>query len=549
MMNSRSIASTSKLLAIVVAVCAALGASRVAEAGRKRVVVLDFDGPKGEKFHADLVKLIKKTHTVVPTTKWNTAAEQLSAGALSDKNIKKVARKLKIDAVVEGQVEKRREEYILRIRLHGGKSGELIGDAITTKAQTAKLDGRAQRDLRDELLGAIDNVESNRLGGTDDEADAPATVARSDDDAERPGKKVKKAEAEADDADARPAKKGFARRGDDERGADRTERRGKKTEREPDDDDATAGKKPAKKSATDDAVLASQKPAAKSDGDSDAAVDDDKPARSKRVAARDDTDAAEVDAARTGPRPNQAVALSPGERALEAVGGLSVTSRSMSFTVATNATTKPPGYAGTPVAGVMLDVIAYPLAFGHDRTDQLKNVGVEILYDRVISINSKDAQGNTYPTTESRYWLTAMFRHAFGRDATAPVVIGSLGYGGQSFEIQGNIPLPSVTYAIVAPGAGLRYPATEKLTFAVDTKVLFPLSTGQIQNADRYGAASVFGFEGALGADYLITPNIFARAMGRFETLGFNFKGTGDLKASGARDSYFGGALTVGYLY
>src|SRR6185369_10268215 len=133
----------------------------------------------------------------------------------------------------------------------------------------------------------------------------------------------------------------------DERGADRTERRGKKTEREPDDDDATAGKKPAKKSATDDAVLASQKPAAKSDGDSDAAVDDDKPARSKRVAARDDTDAAEVDAARTGPRPNQAVALSPGERALEAVGGLSVTSRSMSFTVATNATTKPPGYAGT----------------------------------------------------------------------------------------------------------------------------------------------------------------------------------------------------------
>ena len=31
-----------------------------AEAGRKRIVVLDFEGPKAEKFHADVVKLIKK---------------------------------------------------------------------------------------------------------------------------------------------------------------------------------------------------------------------------------------------------------------------------------------------------------------------------------------------------------------------------------------------------------------------------------------------------------------------------------------------------------
>jgi len=68
MTTSRSISSRTGLLGVAVVACAVvLGTGGVASAGRKRVVVLDFEGPKGEKFHDDVVKLIKKTHTVVPT--------------------------------------------------------------------------------------------------------------------------------------------------------------------------------------------------------------------------------------------------------------------------------------------------------------------------------------------------------------------------------------------------------------------------------------------------------------------------------------------------
>ena len=42
------------------------------------------------------------------------------------------------------------------------------------------------------------------------------------------------------------------------------------------------------------------------------------------------------------------------------------------------------------------------------------------------------------------------------------------------------------------------------------------------------------GGEGALGVDYLITRNIFARAAFRYETIGITFKGDGML--SNARD-------------
>ncbi|HMG20124.1 MAG TPA: hypothetical protein VK607_02360, partial [Kofleriaceae bacterium] len=313
--------------------CAVLGAGGVAEAGRKRVVVLDFEGPKGDKFHEDLVRLIKKTHTVVPTDKWNGAAEQLAAAAVSDKNVKKVAHKLKIDAIVEGRIEKRRDEFIIRLKLRAGRSGELIGDSIDTKAEGPRIDGRAQRDLKDELVGAIDNVESNHASGeadddeplakktkkveADDEAeDKPAAKkakkveaddedrltakkskkAEADDEDRLTAKKSKKAEAddedrltakkakkaEADDED-RPAKSGFSKRFDDERGGDKVDRKGKKVVAKAEDEDKPPPKKPAvvvkADKAEDEDKLPPRKPAVVVKADK--AEDEDKPAPRK----------------------------------------------------------------------------------------------------------------------------------------------------------------------------------------------------------------------------------------------------------------------------
>lgn len=583
---------------MVVVICAVvLGTAGAASAGRKRVVVLDFEGPKGDKFHDDLVRLIKKSHTVVPTEKWNGAAEQLAAGAVSDRNIKKVARKLKVDAVVEGKIEKRRDEFIIRIKLHEGRSGELIGDTIDTKAEGPRIDGRAQRDLKDELVGAIDSVESNHLSGGDDEDEAPGkkgkkpAVAEADDDDRPVGKKARKPAAAEVDDDDRPVRGKFSRRSDDERGSDKVDRRGKKPAAVADDDepvakkprkpadDRPAGKKPTRKTADDDEPAGKKpddtaevatRPVRKSgsaedepktatssqtgDGDDDA-----RPARPRKVAdADDDAGSAEAD---TAPPLDARTALSPGERALDAVFGLSLTMRRMSFAISPALQAKPPGYAGTPVAGAVLDATFYPLAFGHKRTGQLKNLGLELLYDRVLKLNSKDPMSNAvYSTIEQRFGLAAVFRHAFGKTAASPVVLGSLGYTRQSFNILGTVDIPDVKYSIIAPGVGLRLPLSGKLMLGADLKLLLVTSAGQIQDPDKYGASSVLGFEGSGGVDYQITPSIFARAALRFETIGFTFKGTGfqtnqrdgnpmTQDVGGARDNYFGGMATVGYLY
>jgi hypothetical protein len=575
----------------VVVLCAIVGFGGVAQAGRKRVVVLDFEGPKGDMFHDELVKLIKKTHTVVPTDKWNGAAEELDAGAVSEKNIKKVARKLKIDAVVEGKIEKRRDAFIIRLKLRAGRSGEIIGNPIDTKADGPRIDGKAQRDLKDELVDVIDTVESNHMGGGDDEEDKPAVKkgAKKTDDEDEPAVKKAAKKTDEDDED-KPVKKGFSKRSDDERGGDKVDKKAAKKADEADDqlpakkaakktdeaDDKLPAKKAAKKAdddkpatkpKTDDDQLPPRKlaKANKPDGDDGDDGDDGEGQRPKKkvASADDDGGSAEVDV-EAGTPLDAGTAVSPGERALDAVVGLSVTARRMSFASTAALVMKPPGYKGRPVAGAMIDATFYPLAFGHKRHDMLKNIGLGVMYDRVLKIDSKDAAGKVYATTEARFGVGAAFRYAFNQTATAPVVIGSLGYSSQAFTISpgagGAIDIPNVKYSIIEPGVGLRYPATPKIIVGVDAKFMLVTSTGQIQDPMQYGPSSVLGFEGVAGVDYLITRNIFARAAFRFETIGMTFKGTGTQTnsrdgnamtqdVSGARDSYIGGVATVGYLY
>jgi len=627
MTNSRSIASRSRLLAIAIAALAVLGAGRAAEAeGRKRVVVLDFEGPKGEKFHDDLVRLIKKTHTVVPTDKWNGAASQLDAGAVSDKNVKKVARKLKIDAVVEGRIEKRRDEFIIRIKLRAGRSGQLIGDSIDTKANGPRIDGRAQKDLRDELVGAIDNVESNHSAGdatSDDEDEAPARAAKkpaarpADDDEDKPAARKPKKPAD-DDEDERPARKGFSRRGgDDERGGDKT---GKAKKPEADDDDKPVAKRAADKPADDEDKPVAKRPAARPADDEDkpvarkpvaadddklpprkparrldddppppaaparkpvvAAADEDKPAarkparqadeprraKAKKTATRDPDAEAEADADMGSPITGDA-ARSPGERMLDAVVGMSLTVRHLTFAMTPTLRATPPGYKGAGAPGAIVDLTVYPLALGHTRRDIYKDIGLEIMYDRVLKLtsrlNSRDPGGNgaglSYNTEEAHWVVAPTIRHTFTGLPIEPTVLGSFGYARQRFNIIGDVDLPDVKYTAFVPRVGLRLPIW-KLTFGADVQAMLITDTGPIQDNSQYGAAHMVGYEAAGSVDYRITPNIFARGSFRYEKISFTFKGSGlqsnardgmpmTQDVTGATDLYVGGTLTVGYVF
>ncbi len=551
------------MLVLLLLVC---GLGGVAHAERKRVVVLPFEGDKAEKFYDGVVKLLKKSHTVVSSDKWDGAAEELSAAKVTGKNVKKVAKKLKIDGVVEGTVEKRRDQYIIRITLRAGTTGEVLKTTVNVKADGPRLDGDAQKDIKSELNDLIAGLDSNRAAGGDED--------------EKPTKKARdKANDEDEDEDAKPAKK----------------KPGKDRELDEDEDAKPAKKKPAKDEAEDEdepkkggftrgADKGDKKRPAKDEdaGVKKAAEDEDEsplPKPKKRPKDKPDADEDEVaakgeagddeeieDRTEPGPKMDQATALSPGNRAIDVVAGISFNARRLSWKTSADlppsmgvaGTGKPPNYKGLPAPGVLIDITAYPLAFGHKNQGMLKNIGLHVMYDKVLLISSK-AGGEKLETAQQRFGVGGVFRYPLGKTATAPVVGARLGYGNQKFQIAGAADIPNVNYTMIDIGAFFRYSMSEKIILNVNLGYLAFSNTGQIQKDDQYGAATVAGFEGELGADYAITKTIFARAALKFETIGFTFKGKGMLTTgrdgdpepdvTGARDNYLGGAVTVGYLY
>ncbi|HEY5937067.1 MAG TPA: hypothetical protein VIU61_20595, partial [Kofleriaceae bacterium] len=173
---------------------------------------MPFEGEKAEKFHEAVVKLVKKSHSVIPVDKYTSTADDLSATKLNEKNVKKVAKKLKLDGVVTGTVEKRRDEYILRIKVRAGTTGEYVGNVINTKAEGPRLDGSAARDLKDELIDLISNLDSirNAKSGEDEEEEKPkkkkVEEEEEEEEEERPRKKSAKVEEEEEKPKKKPAK-------------------------------------------------------------------------------------------------------------------------------------------------------------------------------------------------------------------------------------------------------------------------------------------------------------------------------------------------------
>jgi hypothetical protein len=169
-MSSRSIVSASSLLVFVALLL--LGATP-AHAGR-RVVVLDFTGPKAERFHQDVEEAIRKNkHTIVSIDDWNEKADDLNATKVTARNIQKVARKLKVEGVVMGEVEKRGQRYYVHLRLREGVSGEYVAE-IEIVVRQGKLGSDGQKVIKEELLPAI--KELSKLSGRSDGAEEDDVV-------------------------------------------------------------------------------------------------------------------------------------------------------------------------------------------------------------------------------------------------------------------------------------------------------------------------------------------------------------------------------------
>jgi hypothetical protein len=499
-MSSRSTVSVSRLLIALVVAALAMTALPAAAVAKKRVVILDFSGSRASRFESQVKAIVKRRASLISARRYVKTARKIKATQPTKRNIVRVSRELSADAIIIGSVKRRGRRYQVTIRVRAGADGEFV-ETIKVRTRRAKLTGAALRKVRRELAAAIKrlpplNEPVDDGGGFDDGDDEIGEDAIGDDDDDI-------IEEDVGDDDR------VAERGDDDDGDRVEEERG--------DDDGAA----------------------------------------------DLTDERKADLLARG-------------RGLEVLGGLSVMRRNLSFTVSADLGMESPrGYSGTPVASAYILGELYPLAFNLKNKGYKRNIGVVGILDRVIKIESKlryvdammEEQEATLPTEQQRWGIGLIYRHNFGSKPTSPTIKLALRYNRAKFIIDKtaapagvDVDIPNMDYAYYDPGLVLRYPVSPKVALQADARFLLVTDTGEMQQVDQYGGATVTGYDIDLGGDYKLDARLFVRVGFRAIGIAYDFKGTGaettdrdgdpnDQDVFGALDRYLGGYGTIGYLF
>jgi hypothetical protein len=467
----------------------------------KRVVLTKFTGPKAAKAQKAVAAVIKRDHTVIPTSRLNKAKKRLKIKKLNPRNIQRLAEELNVDAIVSGKVKKKGSKYELTITVREGKTGDTI-DKYVVKLREPKVDETAKAEIAENLLNIIAAAET--MGGDSEEVASAGPTK---------GKKGKKGADEEEGGDEGGDDEG----GDDSAGGD------EETPDEPEEKKvAMAGE--------GEGGEGGEKPEAEASADTVATPEDEE--RFARDAAAD-------------------VSL-----------GVSFIGRNMAFTYDSAVTSMPWGYRGNPVPGAYVIGEVYPLAFGGGK-GALAGLGIGFNFDRIITLRSRlMSGGEEYDTTQTRWGVGALYRWNIGDKVTNPSLTFGLGYNGLSFVIASGatpIDLPNAQYSFVDLGAGVRFPlGSPRMAVNLDLKYLQILNTGDMQKMENYGGGSVTGFDADANFEFRPVTRLVVRVGGRYTRIGYAFDGTGtktnrdadaDKDVGGALDQYFGGYVLGGYLF
>ena len=265
MLNSRPTMLRILLTSLALTSLALAGAcASSAGTSNPRVVVMPISG--SDSAEAALTQAVDHRYELVSEKRYARAAKKLDAKSQGSKDIRRVSRKLDIDAVVVGEfVKKGRKQYELRLVLRAGESGKEF-DSITVKLRSKKLKKKDVRKVRKKLYSALSVVETWETSG-DEDADSSSRSRGSRDSSSSSKKEMERARK------IRERKQDESRK-DDERRAERDEKR----RRDKEDEDEKKERKRAEKDCKKAEKIARKRDR---DRDDDDDRDDDEDDRSK----------------------------------------------------------------------------------------------------------------------------------------------------------------------------------------------------------------------------------------------------------------------------
>jgi hypothetical protein len=487
---------TTKALRIALtaaALCAAGTTS--ADAKPRRVVILDFDGPRAlaDNGRTAVVNLLGEQYDVVATKRWEEARAQVKE-TRGPMGWRKAARQSGVDAVIEGWIQDEGRSKLLYVLVRDASTGDEV-DKISIKLGKAGVSSANADQLRNLLDEVLEHVESLPEIGTK----LPAVTVKQA--RELVGSR-RRLEGEAPEA---PEASALEEDQDD----------GGVTERKP--------KRPSREVAAAAAAGAGEE---------------------EQQAARliFGPDAVETETilgkkAVHVPRPTPRFAIR---------GGGYYGARSF----APDADSAEAQDYGARSKGLQIHGEVYPFPL-KKQDGILSGVGFSFgLYHSAgsqVGADTQDEVGN-YALNQHGFEGAIHYRQPLGLVS----IDGEVGYGQHSYLLAPDIPLdvPDTKYAAFHAGARLDLHVTERATIGFGAKLFYVLDNGDMSSLDWYGPGSTSGFN--LDASFVIPlpRQLFVRGELSYRRFSTELDGAGVLTeeytALGASDATMNGSVSVG---
>ena len=147
-------------LALVAAALVAAGAT-AADAKPRRVVILDFDGPRtlADSGRAAVVNLLGEQYDVVASKRWAEARAQVK-DVRGPQGWRKAAKASGVDAVIEGWIQDEGAHKLLYVLVRDASTGDEV-DKVSVKLGKAGVTATNSSKLRSELDEVLESVEAN----------------------------------------------------------------------------------------------------------------------------------------------------------------------------------------------------------------------------------------------------------------------------------------------------------------------------------------------------------------------------------------------------
>jgi len=514
------------------------GAATSADAKPRRVVILDFDGPRSlaDAGRTEVQKILGEQYDVVANKRWEDARARAQQKGAGPQTWQKAAKTSGVDAIIEGWVQDEGRHKLLTVAIREASTGQEL-DTVSVRVGAKGLSEDSRSKLSEELDGVLAYIE-----GAPEPAGSSLRVIET---RKMIGAKALKVDAPARTEDEDDLEQEQPRRKQKARVADAA--------KETEDGDEPSPRKRSKRAAVED--LEDEGDAAEGDDADEAPAKPSKEvaAREPELAAAERSDLVSLFGATSDEGkisdPTAAHVPVPTKR-FQISGGAYYGARSLNVTAENQ--TGPMSYSGVPSKGLQLQGAVYP--FPTKKLDGgLSGIGFSFALSRSAGSEVSFDDGETvseFVINQSSYKAGIHYRHAL---ASLVSIDGEVSYGKSSYLIPDApeaFEVPDTEYSYVGGAVHLDLTITERASVGFGAKYMYLLDVGDISSVDWYGPGRASGM--GLDASFVIPlpQNLFVHGALSYEKFRIAYDGVGVITeedgVSESNDATVNGSLDVG---